>query len=258
VRLSDGAGVREVVPWFAEPPRVTLDRPEVDAEAGGAPAEVTAAVVSGLPRDASVAVAPAAPGPDGIRVTAAHPSLPLPRGATARAELRVAVPAGTAPGRYGVPVRFTVAGRTVERRITVTTHPRTGGPDLVRGAAATSSGDETPDFPASAVADGDPATRWSSPARDDAWVQVQLPAPARIGRVELDWQDAYASRYTLQTSADGVTWHTAATVADGSGGHETVWLDSPQDARYLRVQGVHRATRYGYSLFAIAAYAVTG
>lgn len=257
VRLSDGAGVREVVPWFAEAPRVTLDRPEVDAEAGGGAAEVTATVASGLPRNTSVTVVPAAPGADGIRVVAARPALPLPRGAAARAALRVSVPAGTAPGTYSVPVRFTVAGRTVQRRIIVRTHPRTGGPDLVSGAAASSSGNETPDFPASAVADGDPATRWSSPARDDAWVQVELPAQARIGRVELEWQDAYASWYAIQTSTDGVTWHTAATVPDGSGGHETVWLDTPQDARYLRVQGIHRATRYGYSLFGIAAYAVT-
>jgi hyaluronoglucosaminidase len=170
----------------------------------------------------------------------------------------VAVPAGTAPGTYTVPVRFTVAGRTVERQLTVHTHPRTGGPDLVPGSKALSSADETPDFPAAAVADGNPATRWSSPVKDDAWVQIELAASATVGKVVLDWQDAYAARYEIQTSADGVTWHTAATVTAGGGGRETVWLDAPGPTRFLRVQGVRRATRFGYSLFGIQAYAVTG
>jgi hyaluronoglucosaminidase len=289
VRLSDGTGVHEVVPWFAGPPRVTLERPEVDAEIGGSAVTVTAAVASGLPRDERAAIAVAAlkgtsaakpaagdngaagaksgaggrgPGnPKGAKggVTATAPSsVLLRRGASAAVPLRVTVPAGTAPGTYTLPVRFTVAGRAVERRITVNARVRTAGPDLVRGGRATSSGDETPDFPASAVADGDPATRWSSPVDDHAWVQVELAAPARVGRVVLHWQDAYAAGYQVRTSADGVTWHTAATVGDGGGGTETVWLDGGEDTRFLRVQGVRRATAYGYSLFGIEAYAVAG
>lgn len=255
VRISDGAGVREVMPWFAGAPQVVLDGTDADAEAGGAPATVTAHVASGLPRDLTATVAAGA-APHGITVGAPGPRT-LARGAHAALPLRISVAAGTAPGAYGVPVRFTAGGRTVERRITVHVHPPTGGPDLALGAVATSSGDETPDFPASAVADGDPATRWSSPADDGAWVQVALPAPARIGRVVLDWQDAYAARYTVQTSSDGVTWHTAATVADGNGGREQVWLDDPRPVRFIRMQGVRRATTYGYSLFALEAYATT-
>ncbi|WP_307795520.1 beta-N-acetylglucosaminidase domain-containing protein [Actinacidiphila acididurans] len=259
VRLSDAAGVHEIVPWFADAPRVTLDQAAVlDAEAGST-ATLTARVASGLPRAAQAAVAVGG-APHGVTVTAPA-QLTLPRGATAAVPLTVRVAADTAPGTYTVPVRVTVAGRTVERRLTLRTHPHTGGPDLVPGSVATSSGDETADFPAAAVADGDPATRWSSPVRDDAWVQVELPAPARVGKVVLRWQDAYAARYEIQVSTDGTTWHTAATVADGAGGTETVWLDGPDAAagtRFLRVQGVRRATKYGYSLYSVQAYAVTG
>ena len=50
----------------------------------------------------------------------------------------------------------------------------------------------------------------------------------------------------------------AARVTDGGGGSETVWLDSPAESRFLRVQGVRRATRYGYSLYGIQAYATAG
>ncbi len=252
VRLSDGNGVREVVPWFSGAPRVTLGQPETGAEAGGSAVTITADVSSGLPRNTPVTVAPVHSGP--VRMTAPAAGT-LRRGATSPIALRLSVPATTAPGTYRVPVRLTVAGRTVERTVTVHVHPRTAGPDLVPGSTATSSGDETPDFPASYVADGDPATRWSSPVSDDAWVQVRLAGPARVGRLVLHWQDAYAARYEIQTSSDGVTWHTAATVADGSGGTESVWLDSPAPTRYLRVQGVRRATKYGYSLYGIEAYA---
>lgn len=59
VRLSDGRGVCEVVPWFAGAPRVTLDQPQVDVPAGGPAVRVTATVASGLPRDVTVSAADA-------------------------------------------------------------------------------------------------------------------------------------------------------------------------------------------------------
>ncbi|WP_425505694.1 discoidin domain-containing protein [Streptomyces typhae] len=134
-------------------------------------------------------------------------------------------------------------------------HPRTGGPDLARGAKATSSGDETKDFPASAAHDGDATTRWSSPADDGAWWQAELAEPVRLGRVVLRWQDAYAARYRVETSADGRTWRTAAVVRDGGGGRESVRMDAP-GTRFVRVRGEKRATRFGYSLWSVEAYAV--
>jgi hyaluronoglucosaminidase len=259
VRLSDGDGVREVVPWFSGAPRVTVGRSEVGAEVGGPAVTVTADITSGLPRDTPVAVTSGSTGGADAPVQLAAPAgLVIRRGATGAVPLRISVRAGTAPGTYTVPVRFTVGGRTVERSLTVHTHPRTAGTDLVPGGQATSSGDETPDFPAAYVADGDPSTRWSSPVKDDAWVQVELAAPATVGKVVLHWEAAYAAGYQVQTSSDGVTWHTVAEVTDGSGGTESVWPDSPAPTRYLRVQGVRRATQYGYSLYGIQVYAVAG
>ncbi|MYS27270.1 hyaluronidase, partial [Streptomyces sp. SID7804] len=132
---------------------------------------------------------------------------------------------------------------------------RVGGPDLARGGRASSSADETPDFPARAANDGDPETRWSSPAEDDAWWQVELDRPVRLGKVALHWQDAHPSAYRVEVSADGRTWRTAAAVTDGRGGRETLRMDEP-DVRHVRVQGEKRATRYGYSLWSVEAYAV--
>lgn len=262
VRVTPAPGapapvVHEIVPWYADRPaaRMTLDRTEADVEAGGAPATVTAELTDASPGAARVTLT--AKAPPGVRAVAPG-TVELPRGGKVSVPVRLSLPEDGVPGVYEVPLEFRAEGRTVRQTVTVHAYPRTGGPDVAQGATATSSGDETADFPASAATDGDPATRWSSPAQDDAWVQAELPRPAWIGRVTLRWQDAYASRYTILTSADGLSWHTAAVVDDGRGGTESVRLDAPADTRFIRVQGVERGTRYGYSLYSLQAFAVTG
>ncbi|MFI9745691.1 beta-N-acetylglucosaminidase domain-containing protein [Streptomyces sp. NPDC052494] len=242
--------VRSLVPWFADGPRAGLElaRTETDAEIGG-PAQRVDVELTGL-RAGEVRGPMAAKAPKGIAVRLPKQAA-VERGARTTVPLEVSVGAGVPAGSYRVPVTF--AGE--EGVLTVRAFPRTAGPDLARAATASSSGDETPDFPASSAVDGDAATRWSSPAEDGAWWQLELAEPARIGRVELHWQDAYASRYRVQVSADGRIWRTAATVADGRGGRESVRMDAA-DTRFLRVQGEARATPYGYSLWSVETYAV--
>ncbi|WP_455360051.1 beta-N-acetylglucosaminidase domain-containing protein [Streptomyces sp. SYSU K21746] len=253
IRLAwrgDAPAVHRVVPWFADEPdaRFELARGETYAEIGGRPQRV-AAELAAL-RAGEVRGTMAARAPKGIEVKVPAQTT-VPRGARVAVPVEVTVPAGTPAGSYEVPVSF--AGE--ERTLTVRAYPRTGGPDLVRGARATSSGDETPDFPASAAADGDPRTRWSSPAEDGAWWQAELTAPVRLGQVVPHWQDAYAAGYRVQVSSDGRVWRTAATVADGRGGREPVRMDA-KDTRFIRIQGDRRATRFGYSLWSVEAYAV--
>lgn len=90
---------------------------------------------------------------------------------------------------------------------------------------------------------------------DGAWWQVQFAEPTRLGRLVLTWQDAHPSAYRVQVSADGRVWRTATTVNDSRGGRESLRFDE-SDVRYLRVQGMRRATAYGYSLWSAEAYAV--
>ncbi|MFB7589749.1 beta-N-acetylglucosaminidase domain-containing protein [Streptomyces sp. NPDC056169] len=242
--------VRSLVPWFADGPRagIELARTETDAEIGG-PARRVDVELTGL-RAGEVRAPMTAKAPKGIAVRLPKQAV-VERGARTTVPLEVSVGADVPAGSYRVPVSF--AGE--ERVLTVRAFPRTAGPDLARAATASSSGDETPDFPASSAVDGDAATRWSSPAEDGAWWQLELAEPARIGRVVLHWQDAYASRYRVQVSADGRVWRTAATVSDGRGGRESVRMDAA-DTRFLRVQGETRATPYGYSLWSVETYAV--
>lgn len=243
--------VRSVVPWFTDEPQVgfELARDVVDAEIGGEPATVGAELEARRPGPVSGPLT--AKAPDGVEV-AVPARVTVPRGVRTTVPVRVTVPAGTPAGSYRVPLSF--GGE--ERVLTVRVSPRTAGPDLLgRTAVAMSSGDETPAFPAAAATDGDPGTRWSSPAEDGAWWQAELAEPARLGRVVLHWQDAYARAYRVQVSADGRVWRDAARVTDGVGGVETVRTDA-KDTRFVRIQGDRRATEFGYSLWSVEAYAI--
>ncbi|MFJ6754203.1 beta-N-acetylglucosaminidase domain-containing protein [Streptomyces sp. NPDC091273] len=257
VRLSwAGTGaapvVHQVVPWFGDGPRARFelaDGAATDAEIGGAPRRLSAQLSALGPGEVRGPLS--ARPPAGIEVRLPEAAV-APRGGQVSIPLEVVVAPTTAPGTYQVPVIFDGETRT----LTVRAVPRTGGPDLLRTARASSSADETRDFPASAAVDGSATTRWSSPPVDGAWWQAQLPAPARVGRLELHWQDAHPSAYRVETSADGVTWRPAATVTSSAGGRESLRLDAP-DTRFLRVTCDRRATRYGCSLWSAEAYAVT-
>ncbi|MGW1663705.1 beta-N-acetylglucosaminidase domain-containing protein [Streptomyces microflavus] len=242
--------LRALVPWFGDEPAATLDLKDgaTDAEIGGEPQRVAARLAGRRPVEVKGKLT--AKAPKGIEVRVPKQTT-VPRGSRTEVPVDITVPADTPAGEYEVPLTF--GGQ--ESTLTVRAFPRTGGPDLVRTARASSSADETPDFPASAASDGDPETRWSSPVEDGAWWQAELPQPVRLGQVVLSWQDAYASGYRIQVSADGRTWRTAATVREGRGGRESVRMDA-KDTRFVRVQGDARATQYGYSLWSVEAYAV--
>ncbi|MFI9238441.1 beta-N-acetylglucosaminidase domain-containing protein [Streptomyces sp. NPDC053079] len=242
--------VHEFSPWFADTPAadVELTGREADAEIGGRPAAVEVRMINRRPETVRERLAVRAPKGVAVRAPA---ELTAARGGVATARIELTVPAGTPAGVFTVPV--VLAGQ--ERMLTVRAYPPSGGPNLARGARATASGEEAARFPASAALDGDPHTRWSSPHTDGAWWQLELARPVRLGRLVLHWQEAHPVRYRVQVSPDGRTWRDAATVTGGKGGVESVRMDAP-DARFVRVQGEKRATRFGYSLWDVEAYAV--
>ncbi|MFI5659241.1 beta-N-acetylglucosaminidase domain-containing protein [Streptomyces sp. NPDC051684] len=246
---SDDA-VAHIVPWYADSPAasVTLARTEADLEIGGRTEQVTAHLTGQRPDNVRGQLT--AKAPHGIKVELPHRS-ELPRGTKVDVPVKVTVPAGTPAGTYEIALRFGDETRT----FAVRAYPRTAGPDLARSGKASSSADETPDFPAKDANDGKADTRWSSVVKDGEWWQVELAEPTRLGLVTLHWQDAYAKQYRVQTSPDGRTWRTAATVRDGQGGHESVRMDA-KDVRFVRVVGDKRATQYGFSLWSVGAYGV--
>lgn len=107
---------------------------------------------------------------------------------------------------------------------------------------------------AALVVDGGAGSRWESDYNDAQWIYVDLGRKEKIRNVVLKWEAAYAKTYQLQISEDAKTWKTVHEVADGKGGTEEITL-KPIDARYVRMNGIKRATGFGYSLYEIEVYA---
>ncbi|MFC7886278.1 beta-N-acetylglucosaminidase domain-containing protein [Streptomyces sp. NPDC057376] len=98
------------------------------------------------------------------------------------------------------------------------------------------------------VNDGSMGTRWASGYSDDAWVQVELAAPAKVAAVTVAWESACATEYAVQTSADGVNWKTVSTQRPQDCGNDVVRLAGDEAVSHIRVQGIERRTTWGYSI----------
>lgn len=125
------------------------------------------------------------------------------------------------------------------------------GANLAAGTTATASSTQwwdplTGHAPGRAV-DGDTRTRWASERSDDQWLRIDPGAVRAVGRVTLDWEEAYARAYRVEVSADGSAWRTVWSTTAGDGGLDTARF-APGRARYVRVHGLERGTRWGYSL----------
>ncbi|HET7578139.1 MAG TPA: beta-N-acetylglucosaminidase domain-containing protein [Bacillales bacterium] len=101
--------------------------------------------------------------------------------------------------------------------------------------------------------DGDPATRWSSGYNDNEWIYVDLGDSYKINAVKLDWEAAYGKGYKIQVSSDAENWTTVYSTTTGDGHLDSIQFD-PVEARYVRMQGTDRGTKYGYSLWAFEVF----
>ena len=108
--------------------------------------------------------------------------------------------------------------------------------------------EEGNDYRPENAVDGFPDTRWSSEFSDPQWLAVDLGVPTQISRVVLDWETACAQSYAIQVSTDGTTWTDVYTTTSGKGGTEDIKF-APTSARWVRLYGTKRATRFGYSLW---------
>lgn len=111
-----------------------------------------------------------------------------------------------------------------------------------------SSGQE--DFSAPQAMDGNLQTRWSSAFTDNEWWQAEFAQPASLAGVQIRWEQAYAERYTVLISDDGVQWQPVFVETAGDG--KTDWIFfTPVTTRFLRLQCQQRATGWGYSIWEV-------
>lgn len=131
-------------------------------------------------------------------------------------------------------------GSSIDTETVTVTAPPPAPVELARGKPVTASS-SYPGFPAANANDGNASTRWSSQfAASGEWWRVDLGTTAAINYVEVDWENATASPYQIQTSTDGSTWTTVATqtipidVTAVSTTFRTT-LPSPVTGRYVRI-----------------------
>lgn len=107
---------------------------------------------------------------------------------------------------------------------------------------------------ASRAVDGNLSSRWGSGYYNNAWLYVDLGKVTTVGKVKIFWEGAYGKKYLIQVSDDAQNWKTVYTQNTGKGGSEMLTFD-PVEARYVKFQGVERATGWGYSFYEFEVYA---
>ncbi|MDQ6693215.1 MAG: discoidin domain-containing protein [Chloroflexota bacterium] len=101
--------------------------------------------------------------------------------------------------------------------------------------------------------DGRLSTRWASHSGDNsAWLYVDLGEHKVIHRVRIDWEQAYASSYSLQVSDDAQKWTNFYSTDKGPGGTEN--LQGTTQGRYVRLLMTKRARGSGYSVWELGVY----
>jgi hypothetical protein len=113
---------------------------------------------------------------------------------------------------------------------------------------ATASGVQGIKFKPELVFDNNCATRWSSPASDPQWLEIDLNRISTVTGFTINWENAYASGYKISTSVDKQKWRQAYLTENGDGKIDDIFIN-PVNARYIRLDGIKRATSWGYSIW---------
>ena len=111
-------------------------------------------------------------------------------------------------------------------------------------ASSTHSAAYKPEY----AVDGDPGTYWSSQFKDGAWLAVDLGAAKKIGRVCIQWENAFAKSFSVEVSPDGKTWTEVYKTDDGKGGASEIKF-APVEARHVRLTCTKRGTEFGNAVY---------
>lgn len=105
--------------------------------------------------------------------------------------------------------------------------------------------------------DGNEGTRWESIQNDTEWWMVELASIYNLNYIEIKWEGAYSKHYTIDTSIDGDVWTSLEVTYDGGNGLMQTIDMSGVPAKYVRFQGIERATGYGNSFWEFRVYGLS-
>lgn len=209
-------------------------------------------VVAGCTTPSPSPSAPAAAGTDTnvVAAVATPPATPVPA-APAPAAAPAAPAQATPPAATPAQPATAPAAPPVPPKETKIKHAAIG----TTVTASSTNKKNAGELPASALVDGDLATRWSSEYTEPQTIEVKLEKSIQIGKIRLHWENAAATKYSLSLSADGKTWN---------GMHAYLKTDAKPEARvdeiklnnasamFIKLDLTSRANpEWGFSLYEI-------
>ena len=121
--------------------------------------------------------------------------------------------------------------------------------DTQGSSASASSGN------AALAIDGNQGTRWESEQTDDEWFLLDMGQSRTFNYFKINWEGAYARQYQLLASSDGESFSAIYTETGlDHANWQKIYLESPVTARYIKYQGIERATQWGQSFFEFEVY----
>ena len=121
--------------------------------------------------------------------------------------------------------------------------------DLAVGKKAVVTSEENVGLRGVNITDGDDKTRWSSSHSDpEPTATIDLGETVELYGAEIKWENAFASKYVLEYSADGAKWSPLGGERAGLAGLQRIDFGG-EKARYVRMRGLEKATQYGVSMF---------
>jgi len=117
------------------------------------------------------------------------------------------------------------------------------------GKAARASSYQDESLRPELAVDGLLSTRWSSVFADPQWLVVDLGRDYKVEKVEIVWEPAFGKAYTIEVSADGKNYAAVYSTRSGDGGTDVIEFPEPLNAKWVRMSGTQRGTRWGYSIY---------
>lgn len=138
---------------------------------------------------------------------------------------------------------------TASRALTVYDAPP---PNLALRKSVSVTSVEGPGYEGKNAVDGNRGTRWSSAFSDPQVLVVDLGYHYRIDLIDLYWEAAYATEYSIRIADDGGAWREVELITNGDGGVDRIQVGAV--ARRVMIVGTKRATQYGYSLYEVEVF----
>ncbi len=91
-------------------------------------------------------------------------------------------------------------------------------------------------------------------ADEEQWIVIDLGMSRVFNYIKIYWEAAYAVKYSVQVSADAVSWSTVYSNSAGDGGTDELFVNM-QTARYVRVSFHERINdSWGYHIYEVEVY----